>query len=380
MNVNFSEEQRMLQDSVRELFKRELSTKLVRELQEPGASGHSEKLWQQLANDGWLGIAIPEEYGGSGASLLELGIVYEEAGRALAPTTLFCTIFAAQVILSLGSEEQRKQYLGHISAGQALGTIAYSEKEVVNNPTYFSTCARRQGDEWVLSGTKYFVPNAHLTDFLLVAACTNDAGKQGLTVFIVPRNAQGVEMEFHANIGRDRQNKVRLNEVRLGAAAVLGGEEAAGRAQAGLASAVLRATALHCFEMVGGMQHMLDTTIQYTSERRQFGVPIGSFQAVHHHVADMAMSVDGARLVSCQALCLLADGNPAEREVAIAKAWSGEAYKSVSLMSHQLWGGMGFALESDLFLWSNRAKTTELSFGTRDYHLGRLAEMLLGPA
>lgn len=380
MNVNFTEEQRMLKDSVRELFKRELPTKLVRELQASVASGHCEKLWQQLAEDGWLGIAIPEEYGGSGASLLELGIVYEEAGRALAPTTLFSTIFAAQVISSLGSEEQRKQYLGRIAAGQTLSTVAYAEREAVNDPTYFSTCARRQGDKWILSGTKYFVPNAHLADFILVAARTNDTGKEGLTVFIVPRKAQGVEIESHDNIGRDRQSKVSLNAVILGADAVLGGETAAGDAQAGLALAVLRATALQCFEMVGGMQHMLDMTIQYTSERRQFGVPIGSFQAVHHHVANMAMAVDGARLASCQALCLLAEGTPAERAVSIAKAYSGEAYKSVSLMSHQLWGGMGVALESDLYLWSNRAKATELSFGTRDYHLGRLAEMVLGPA
>ena len=380
MNINFTEEQRMLQDSIRELLKRELPTTLVRELQEPEASGHSEKLWQQLADDGWLSIAIPEQYGGGGASLLELGIVYEEAGSTLAPTTLYSTIYAAQLILAIGSEEQRKQFLGQIGNGQAVGTVAYAEPHVLNNPDYFSTRAYRRGNEWILSGVKDFVPNAHLADLLLVVACTENEGEDGLTVFIVPRDAIGVEMESHITFGRDRQSIVRLKNVVLGADAVLGGRAAVGQAKAGVALAMQQATALQCIEMVGGMQQMLDMTLRYTADRRQFGVPIGSFQSVHHHGANMATSVDGARLVSYQALCLVSAGSPADREVAIAKAWTGEAYKSVSLMAHQLWGGMGYALECDLYLWSNRAKATELSLGTRDYHLERLAEMLLGKA
>ena len=380
MNVNFTEEQRMLQDSVQELFKRELPTTLVRKLQEPEASGHSEKLWQQLADDGWLSIAIPEEYGGGGASLLELGLVYEEAGRSQVPTTLYSTIHAAQLVLAIGSEEQRKQYLSLIAEGKIIGTVAYAEPSVFNNPDYFSTRAYRIGNEWILSGVKDFVPNAHLADLMLVVACTENEGKDGLTVFMVPRDAIGVEMESHITFGRDRQSKVRLNNVRLGEDAILGGGAAVGQARAGVALAIQQATALQCVEMVGGMQQLLDMTLEYTSERRQFGVPIGSFQSVHHHGANMATSVDGARLVSYQALCLVADNSAADKEVAIAKAWTGDAYKSVSLMAHQLWGGMGYALECDLYLWSNRAKATELSFGTRDYHLERIAEMLLGSA
>lgn len=148
-------------------------------------------------------------------------------------------------------------------------------------------------------------------------------------------------------------------------------------AQSGLALAMKQATALQCLEMVGGARKVIEMTVKYVSERYQFGVPIGSFQAVQHHLANMAMSVDGSRLLAYQAVSLLSEGLSAEDEVAMAKAYASEAYKSVTVMAHQLWGGgMGYVTESDLYLWSNRAKATELSFGTRDIHLKQVAGKL----
>lgn len=379
MNLEFTEEQSQLQEAVRKMLKKELPSSLVKELQQPEASGHSEKLWTQLAGDGWLGIAIPEAYDGGGGSILELGILFEEAGRSLVPTTLYSTIYAAMLIESQGTEEQRKHFLGGIAGGEVIGSVAFTEPEVMNNLACIRTCADREGDEWVLQGTKAFVSNANLTDQILVLAVTNDYGRHGLTVFVVPRTAAGVEIHPHITFGRDRQSLVHLNSVRLGTDSVLGGESAVSQAGPGFKLARQHATALQCVEMVGGMKQIVDMTINYVSERSQFGKLIGSFQAVQHHMANMATKAAGARLVSYQALWLLANNKPADAELAMAKAWTGEAYKYISLLAHQLWGGMGFAQESDLYLYSNRAKATELSFGTREYHLNHLADVLLGP-
>lgn len=378
MNLEFTEEQSRVQEAFRKMLKKELPSSLVKELQQPEASGHSEKLWSQLAGDGWLGIAIPEAYDGSGSSILELGILFEEAGRFLVPTTLYSTIYAAMLIESLGTEQQ-KHFLGGIARGEVISSVAFTEPEVMNNLDCIRTCAHREGDEWVLQGTKTFVSNANLANQILVLAVTNDYGRHGLTVFVVPRTAAGVQIQPHITFGRDRQSVVHLNSVRLGTDSVLGGESAVSQAGPEFKLARQHATALQCVEMVGGMQQIVDMTIKYVSERSQFGKLIGSFQAVQHHMANMATKAAGARLVSYQALWLLANNKPADAELAMAKAWTGEAYKYISLLAHQLWGGMGFAEESDLYLYSNRAKATELSFGTREYHLNQLADVLLSP-
>ena len=194
--------------------------------------------------------------------------------------------------------------------------------------------------------------------------------------------ADGVAVAPQATFAHDRQARVVLDGVRVGADAVLGGPAAPGTATAAaLGDARARWVALQCAEMVGGAQKVLELTSAYVTGRIQFGRPIGSFQAVQHHVADMAIRADGAGLATHQALWLLAHGRPAAKAVAVAKAWTGEAYKAITVMAHQLHGGMGYVREHDLHLWSEHAKSTELTLGGRDHHLfGVAAELGLAPA
>lgn len=376
MDLELTQDQELLQRSAADFFARELPSSLVRELQAPGASGHDEGLWRKMAETGWVGLAIPREYGGGGATLLELGLLYEEAGRALAPTTLYSTMYAALLITALGTEEQKKRYLTRIAQGEMIGTVAYAELQALHNPDYFQTTAVREGEGWRLTGTKAFVPNAHLADPLIVVA--RDGASGGLTAFLVESRAQGLSAEPHQTFGKDRQSLVRLEGVRLPPAAVLGGDAGAGKAEPAFEQATQQATALQCVEMAGGARKILEMTVAYVSQRRQFGVPIGSFQAVQHHLANVATAVDGARLAAYQAVSLLSEGSPCPREVAIAKAWASEAYKNASVIAHQVWGGIGYTTEVDLHLYSNRAKATELTFGTRDFHLRRLGDLLAG--
>lgn len=377
MNLELSQEQQMLKQAATRFFAKELPSKLVKELQGPTMNGHSAKFWSQMAELGWLGLVIAEDYGGAGCSLVDLGILYEEAGRALVPTTLYSTMFAALVVTVLGTEEQQLEYLTSIAQGEMIGTVAYAEPEAIHNPTFFKTTARMDGENWLLSGTKMFVSNAHLADpIIAIGNVCNEGASEGLTAFLVTQDTPGVTIEPQLTFGKDRQSIVRFKDARLPAEAVLGGARNVGQVESGLELAMRQATALQCAEMVGGASKVLEMTVSYVSERQQFGRPIGSFQAVQHHLADMATAVDGARLATYQALSLLSEGQRAERHIAIAKAVSGEAYKAASIMAHHLWGGMGYSIETDLYLYSNRAKATEIAFGTRDLQIRHLGDLL----
>lgn len=373
--MEYSDDQLLMQQTSRKFFEREVTPQLVKDLQELDHSGHSSSLWEKMAHVGWLGVHIPEKYNGAEGTLVDLGILFEEAGRVLVPTTFYSTIYASLLIDALGTDEQKRTFLSRIAAGKMISGVAYAEKEALHNPDCFKTVARKVKDKWILSGEKIFVQNAHLADEIIVIARTeNDDGREGLTAFLVSSQTEGVSIKEQRTFGKDRQSVVKFTDVELDISHVLGNTTE--EAKDGLALAMKQATALQCLEMVGGARKVIELTVKYMSERHQFGVPIGSFQAVQHHLANMATSVDGARLLAYQAVSLLAEGLPAEDEVAMTKAYASEAYKSVTVMAHQLWGGMGYVTESNLYLWSNRAKSTELSFGTRDLHLKQLANSL----
>jgi alkylation response protein AidB-like acyl-CoA dehydrogenase len=377
MDLGLSEDQEILTKSAREFLERECPVSLVRELQEPGSSGHSDRLWSQLAGLGWLSLGLPSAYGGGGASLFDLGLLYEQAGRVLVPTTFYSTIHAALLIGELGSSEQKRSLLSRIAAGESVATVAVSEPASIEDLATIETRAADEGGVWTLNGAKVCVTNAHLADPMIVVARTSGRGPDwGLTAFLVPAGTGGVEIVDEVVFGRDRQSLVRLDGARLDPGSVLGGADGVDRAAEGVRAASRKATALQCMEMVGGISKVLEMTVAYVDKRQQFGVPIGSFQAVQHHIANMYIAMDGARLTSYQALWMIDNGMPAHRELAIAKAWTGETYKSVTVMSHQLWGGMGIVKESDLYLYSDRAKATELSFGTREDHLEALANQM----
>jgi len=372
MNFGLSAEQQTLRQSASEFLQRECPITLVRELQDPRSSGHSPGLWRQMAALGWLGLVFPEAYSGAGATLSDLAILYEQAGRALVPTSLYSTIAGALAVLNAGGEDQKRLILPRVAAGELILTLALSEPNAMLDPGFLRTRAVAGSDGYVLDGTKMFVQNAHLADYLVVVARTGvGPPAEGVGAFLVEGKATGLSCRPLHTFAKDRQSEVRLDQVPVPETGALG---EVGEVWPALARTLEQITALQSVEMVGGAQLMLDKTVEYLKQRVQFGQLIGSFQAAQHHAVNMAIEVDGARFTAYQAVSRLSKGLPATREVAIAKAVAGEAYKRVSLMAHQLHAGIGYTTEHGLHLWSARAKATELSLGTYDHHLETVAQ------
>ena len=367
MDLGFTEIQQMLKTSAQEFLARECPTTLVREMEED-ERGYSDELWRQIASLGWAGVPFPEQYGGTGGDFLDLAVLLEEMGRALVPSPYFSTvILGGLTVLDAGNDDQKNDLLSRVTDGSGLMTLAVTEASASYEAWGVETTATADGGGFALNGTKLFVPDAHVADVMIVAARTAQDGKpeDGITLFLVPSGLPGIEVSPIRIIGNERQFEVSLNNVRLPASSVLGevngGWPIAERA-------IQRAVAGHCITMLGGAMAVLDMTVEYVKQRTQFGRPVGSFQAVQHHCAQMATDVEGCRGVAYQAAWSLAQGLPSQREVSIAKAWISQAYRRVCSTAHQCHGAIGFTKEHDLQLYTRRAKVQELGFGDANYH------------
>ena len=369
MDLGLNETQQMLKNSAREFLDAECPDTLVREMEED-ERGYTPELWGKLAEQGWLGLIFPENYGGVGLSFLDLSVLLEEMGRALLPGPFFSTVvLGGMAIMDAGSEEQKQEYLPRIAEGQIIVTLALTEPSARWDAAGVQLTATPSGGGYLLNGTKLFVPNGHVSDYLVVAARTG-AGDEDVTLFVVPRDAGGLTQTVLKTIASDRQSEVVFENVQVPASAVLGGVNAG---WATIAKVLDWGAIGKCAEMSGGGQQVLDMTVEYVKQRTQFGRPIGSFQAIQHHCANMATDVEGSRYITYQAAWRLSEGLPARREVAMAKAWVSDAYRRVCALGHQSHGAIGFTKEHNMQLFSRRAKAAELAFGDSDYHLEAVA-------
>jgi 3-oxocholest-4-en-26-oyl-CoA dehydrogenase beta subunit len=331
--------------------------------------GHDADFWQAVGRLGWLGFALPESAGGQGASLLDLGLLVEEWGRAVAPFGLFAAVAGGLALDALGSEVQRREWLPPIARGERLVTLAVAERGAALVPSAMQTTLTRRADGLRLDGEKHFVLQGVTADAFLVAARDGD----GVSVVLVPRSAPGVVVEATSTFAKDRQSSVRLDGVTLPRSALCHSEAAAWEPLERVRTVL---AALLCADLVGGGDAVLEMTVRYVGEREQFGAKLGTFQAVQQMVAEMAIELEGARHVTRQALWRLAHERAAGREVAIAKAWTGRAYREITLLAHQLHGGAGYVVEHELHRHSLRAKQAELLFGSTDEWLEDLADRL----
>ncbi|MDA1348519.1 MAG: acyl-CoA/acyl-ACP dehydrogenase [Chloroflexi bacterium] len=370
MDLGLNEAQQMLKTSAREFLEAECPDTLVRDMEED-ERGFTPELWQKLAEQGWLGLIIPEKYGGVGLSFFDLAVLLEEAGAAMLPGPFFATVvLGGMTIMEAGSEEQKQQFLPGIAEGKSIVTLALLEPTASWRPEGVEATAAARDDGYVLNGTKLFVPYAHVSDHIIVAARTGD-GARDVTLFLVPRDADGMDHTLLKTIASDRQSELLLDNVSVPSSAVVGeingGWDTIER--------VLRWGAIgKCAEMVGGGGKVLDMTVEYAKQRVQFGRPIGTFQAVQHHCANMASDVEGSRYITYQAAWRLSEGEPAVQEVAAAKAWVSDAYQRVCATGHQVHGAIGFTKEHNMQLYSRRAKEAELAFGDTDFHLEAVAQ------
>ncbi len=369
-------EQQDLQAMLRTVFAQECPTRLIREMKDSGCDGFPQPLWHALALTGVLGLPFAEAYGGSGAGLDELGLVFGEAGRALCPTAVYSTLLFGVGVDRLASGAQRERYLPALCSGELTAALAIANPANAADVRPRLTAKRSEGG-WRLTGTLMFVANAAIADAVLVTATTRVFAEPDRTFgFFVDPAQRGWQCHPLETMAGDKQSRVIVDEVFVPDEAVVAGADGRGLAQEDLAWVANAAVALQCREMVGGAAAVLERTVDYVKGREQFGRAIATFQAVQHHIADMHIAVAGARLAAAQATYWLARGETATRAVAIAKMHCSEAYKHVTLTAHQLHGGMGYVRETDLHLWSERAKVTEIQGGTADIAAGWLQKEL----
>ena len=375
MDLGLNEEQEMLRRMARELLEQECPKSLVREMEED-EKGYSPELWRKFAEVGFLGLPFSEQYGGTGASFVDLAIVVEEMGRALAPGPYFYTVvLAGPAINDFGTEEQKKEILPRISQGNAILTFAHTEASGRWDAGGITVKAAADGDDFVINGIKLFVPDAHVSDYLLTVARTKEADdpQDGITLFLVDAKSPGISYEVLKTIASDKQCEVAFDNARVPRSAVLGEVDRGWP----IVEEILRRGAVgKCAEMVGNSQQVLEMAVEYAKNRVQFGRPIGSFQAVQHHCANMATDVDGSRFITYQAAWRIAEGLPCAREVSMAKAWVSEACQRVVALGHQIHGGIGFTMEHDMQLFFRRAKQAELFFGDADLHREVVAQQI----
>ncbi len=373
MDLGLNETQQMLKNSAREFLQAECPDTYVRAMEED-ARGYTPDMWQKIAEQGWLGLIFPEEYGGVGLTYLDLSVLLEEMGRALLPGPFFSTIvMGGMAIMDAGSDEQKRRLLPQICDGQHIVTLALTEPSARWDAAGIQTTAAQNADgAWTLNGTKLFVPNAHVADTYIIAARTGDA-ERDITLFFVPGDADGVTQTLLKTIASDRQSEITLDGVSLPAEAALG---EVNKGWDTIEKVLAWGAIGKCAEMVGGAEQVLEMTVEYAKQRTQFGRPIGSFQAIQHHCANMATDVEGSRYITYQAAWLLSEGEAAAQEVAMAKAWVSDAYRRICALGHQCHGAIGFTKEHNMQLYSRRAKAAELAFGDTDFHLETVADGL----
>ena len=370
MDFALSAEQELLKKEARHFLETECPKSMVKKL-EASELGYSPEMWKKMADLGWLGLILPEAYGGVGGSLLDLAVMLEEVGRTTAPSPIFSTmVMGVLPILEAGNEQQKKHLLPRVANGEVLLTMALAEPEADYQPQYLSTNATHHKDGvFSITGTKLFVQNAHTANYLLVVARTGkvNAAGDGISIFIIDSDTSGVASTPLITIAADKQFEVMLDKVPCSNNDVLGGLN---KGWPIVESTLRKATALQCVEMVGVAHKALELTAGYAATRIQFARPIGSFQAVQHRLADMLTDVESARWLSYQAVWRLDKGLPAAREVSIAKAWTSDACQRVVSGAHHIHGGVGFDVDYDLHYHFRWSKALELNLGSAPIHKG----------
>ncbi len=373
MDFSLAEEHVMLKTSARDFLDTECPKRLVREMADD-ATGYSPELWKKMADLGWQGLVIPEQYGGVGSSFLDLAVLLEEMGRALVPGPFIPTVvLAGRPILAAGSEEQKRRFLPGIASGDLIASLALLESEGDLNAPGVAVTAVPSGDDFIISGTKLFVADAHVADLLLVVARTRDsADKQdGVSLFLVDARTAGISTDVMATMTGEKLCEVVFGNV------VVPKDRLLGELNEGwpvVERLLDEAAVAECAWMVGGAQWVIEASVEYAKERIAFDRPIGSFQAIAHRCANMAIEIEGALSITHYAAWSIAEEDQELSVTAsIAKAWCSDMYKNVAGGGIQVHGAIGFAWEHDMTLYFRRAKTSEIAYGDADHHREKVA-------
>ncbi len=377
MDFSYSEEQQMLKESVGKFVQQQYDFESRNRIAASDA-GYSEENWKLFAELGWLTVPFSEADGGFGDSAVDVMVMMEEFGKAMLVEPYLATaVLAGRLLAALGNEKQKAETLPSLMAGKLQLALAWAETGSRYNLANVRLSARSEGGDVILDGVKVNVPNGPNADKLLVTARENGAAadREGISVFLVDREADGVHVQDYVNIDGGRAAKVTFSEVRIPESARFG---EAGGALTALEQVVDHATVAVCAQAVGALDALLQKTVEYSKTRKQFGVHIGSFQALQHRMADMFMECQLARSITVMAAMQLdSDESAAAKAAAVSAAKSrvGKAIRRVGQEAIQIHGGIGMTDELDVSHLFRQVTGLELLFGDADFHTGRFARL-----
>ncbi|MEE2663866.1 MAG: acyl-CoA dehydrogenase family protein [Myxococcota bacterium] len=372
MHFAFTEEQDLLRHEVRKLLEQQCPMPEVRRWMAT-PDGFSGELWKRLGELGWLGLMIPERFGGAGLGWTDAIIVLEETGRGLLPSPLVSTTLAAATILDAGTDGQQRRLLPGLADGSRTATLA-----ILDDDDHLAAGSlRRRGEPdgagFVLTGRKTFVADPTSADCYVVAFRTGDSAEE-LTLGLIDAGAEGVRAQaFPTMDATKRVGNLVLDGARIGPDAVLG---EVGAAWPAISCLLDRGAVAVAAEMIGAAQALLDLTVQYAKQRVQFGSPIGHFQGVKHPLAEIHMQIDSSRSLLWYAAWAL-DASPAEapRAASLCKAFATEAFNRIGIDAIQFHGAYGTTEDCDVHLYYKRSKWARATFGDADYHYERIARL-----
>ena len=375
MDFGFSEEQELLRSQARDFLDKESDSRTVRRLMAEPA-GFDDALYRRMAGLGWTAIPFPESAGGLGLGLVDLVVVLEEMGRHVTPGPLHSSVaLAGMAVLRGGSEEQQARWLPGICDGSRRATMAIAEASGSWHVAGVETTAERSGDAWLLRGEKWYVPDAHTADWVVVAARTSASESDGLTLVVVDPKAPGVELRPLTTMDpTQRLFQMRLDGVEVPVDDVVGEPGRGGAAlRRGLGATIVAVSA----ELCGVAQRALEMSVDYAKTRQQFGRPIGTYQGVSHKCADMLVLTESAKSLTYHAAWAVDEDAPeAALAAAMAKAYASDAARQVTGMAIQVHGGIGFTWEHDVHLYFKRAKWGEVVYGDARHWRSRVADLL----
>ena len=375
MNVLPSEEELMVKNAAREFLEAECPASLAREV-EQDERGYSLELWEKMAALGWFGISLPEAYGGGGLPVSYLGLIIEECGRAIAPVPFHSTATAAMAVAKFGAEQQKGAILPRVARGELIMTWAVQEQDPRLRADVIQCRGEVDGDSLVITGGKHFVDNFSAAELMVMAVRTSAPSDDnaGITLAIVPTDAAGISETRLTTLAKDSQSKLNLDGVRVPLSNVIGAVNQGWPATQAMLDI---GTALLCTQIVGAARKDAEMAIEYAKNRVAFGRPLAGFQSIQHLCADMLVWVDGAQLLTYEALWKIDEGLPYSVEVSQAKAFTNDKCQATVRSSQQIHGGIGFMMEFDLHLWYRRVTAWTMRLGTSFEHRAKVARALL---
>ncbi|MFC2072292.1 acyl-CoA dehydrogenase family protein [Chloroflexota bacterium] len=373
MDFSLTESQEMIRRTARDFVERECPIEVAKELnksetgfsadvwhfeQDNSKAGFSPDIWRKMAELGWVGMILPEAYGGRGSDFLDLAIICQELGWAAMPSPLISSgVLCGLTILEGGTEQQKQQLLPSIAKGERILALALTEQDYGWGPESVQLTASARDGKFVLNGTKLYIPDAHIADQLLCVARTRQSRdpQEGITLFLVDRQSPGLSCHNMAGFVGDRQNAVVFDSVEVDRSAVIGELD---RGWSALAPAIEKASVILCAYMVGGCQRVWEMTVEYCNTRKQFGVAIGTFQRVQDLIIEVVNALDAARWTTYEALWKIDEQRAdVSQAVTLAKIVSSEGYRKACTSSSQAHGGMGVVKDYPLYLYIKKSRS-----------------------